>query len=76
MDKTKKILILVIVVLLIFAGVMTFSYIKTMNTLLSANDQLYKNVKAIEDAGLEAEIQEDGSYLLVERTTPVEYMDE
>lgn len=72
----KVIYVLILAVLLVVSIVMSVKYVNMRNKLLESNTYLYKNVKAIEDAGFEAKEQKDGSYKLVERTEPIERTDD
>lgn len=83
MKKIDKILIIIIAVLIIALGITIIFYInanKTANEylqkLLYSNTILTNYVKAAENADLEFELQEDNSYKLIKRTTPVETIDE
>ncbi len=58
--------------LVIVVGIITYFHIKALDSLVFTSDLLTKNVKAIEDYGLEAQVQEDGWFVLVKRETPVE----
>ena len=79
MSKLSKILLVIIAILLIALGVMTYLYFKAASLrdiLIPANEkavtQLYNVMLAIENAGLELEKQEDDTLILVERKAPVE----
>ena len=79
MEKTNKIFLTIIVVLVIILGITITLYINAnklekeyLQKVLESNALLTKYVKATEDAGLELKEQEDNSYKLVERTTPRE----
>ena len=73
MNKVSKILLCINIILVIAIIVISVFYVNEKksskgleNKLLEANTYLYKNVKAIEDAGLKTELQDDGSYTLIE----------
>lgn len=68
MNKLSKILLSIIIILVIALGIMTYFCIKNLNTILSSNEDLYLVVKAVNDAGLDINVKEDGSYTLVEKT--------
>ncbi len=71
MNKLNKIFLAIIIVLVIVVIAM---YIKMVNSAkkdlgdtLSNNEEIFKITSAIENAGFELEVQEDGSYTLVEK---------
>ena len=83
MNKLSKTFLVIIIVLVIALGVMTYLYLTAnslKNTYMASNEkavnELYQKTVAIENAGLEAEMQEDGSFVLVERKTPIERTEE
>ena len=76
MNRLSKILLVIIIILIIALGIMTYLYFQYMNSNKKAVEELYKTDLAIENAGFKLERQEDHSYILVERETPVERVDE
>ena len=79
MEKTNKIFLTIIVVLVIILGITITLYINAnklekeyLQKVLESNALLTKYVKATEDSGLELKEQEDNSYKLVERTTTIQ----
>lgn len=79
MKKSNKIFLAIIILLVIILSITITFYIKAnklakeyLQKLLYSNTQLNNYVKATEDFGLELKEQEDHSYKLVEKTTPIE----
>lgn len=72
MNRTSKVFLIIIILLVIVIGVLIYFYMKTLDNLVFTSDMLTKYVKAIEDYGLEAQVQDDGWFVLVKRETPVE----
>ncbi len=71
MNKLSKIFLAIIIILIIVIIGMYIKMVKTSkqnldNTLNNA-EEIFKITSAVENAGFELEIQEDGSYLLVEK---------
>lgn len=71
MNKISKIFLFIIIILIIALVISTYFAIKNLNDSLRCAEQLYLKTKAIDDAGFECEIQDDGSYTLVKRETPL-----
>lgn len=67
MNKLNKILLIIIFFLVIAFGVSMFFCIKYYNLLLNSNEQAYFTVKAVNEAGFDIEMNEDGSCFLVEK---------
>lgn len=83
MNKLSKIFLIIIIVLTIALGAMTYLYFHVAslrddlnNKLAYAGNWLYQVMVAIEDAGLEPKRQDDNTIVLVNRETPVERVDE
>lgn len=76
MNKLSKIFLVVIIILVIALGIMTYLYVQYRNSNIKAVEELYKTTSAIENTGLELERQEDNTYILVEREIPVERVEE
>lgn len=83
MNKLSKIFLVIIITLVIALGIMVYLYFdvassrdKYMNSNEKAVTELYKKTLAIEKAGLEVEVQEDGSFVLVKQKTPIERVGE
>lgn len=82
MSRLSKIFFAIIIILIITLGLMTYLYFHN-NKLLSRSlepmnfliTELIQKNEAIENAGLELEENEDGSYILVERKIPIERVD-
>ncbi len=72
MNKLSKIFLVIIIILIIALGIAVNSYIKMQNYSLQVAQELYRTTKAIEDAGLKCEVQDDNSIMLVKRETPIE----
>ena len=72
MNKLNKILIFIIILLVISLITSIFFCFKYINLTLTNNGHLTEVIKAIENKGLEAQKQNDGSIILVERENPVE----
>lgn len=68
MNRLSKIFLVIIIILVIALGIVSYFCIRFANTLLHSNEQLYYMVKAANDAGYSCEVQEDGSIKLVEDT--------
>ena len=66
MNRLSKIFLVIIIILVIALGIVSYFCIRYANTLLYSNEQLYYMVKAANDAGYSCEVQEDGSIKLVE----------
>ena len=71
MNRLSKILIIIIIILVIAIGIMTYLYVQYMNSNKKAVEELHKTDLAIENAGFKVERQDDDTYILVERETPV-----
>lgn len=76
MNKTSKIFLSITIILTIALVIMICVYFNTakvrddyLNMTLESSDLLVKTNLAIEDAGYRIQVQEDGSFKLVERTT-------
>lgn len=74
MDKTSKIFLSITIIFAITLVIMTCVYFNTakvrddyLNKTLETSDLLVKTNLAIEDAGYRIQVQEDGSFKLVER---------
>lgn len=81
MEKSNKIFLTIIIVLIIALGITIVLYINAnklakdyLQKLLYSNTQLTNYVKATEDFGLESKEQDDHSYKLIERSTSIEKM--
>ncbi len=79
MNKSSKVLLVVSIILAIISIIMTYLYFNTLNSLrasldISVNnsDILLKTNQAIEDAGFEIQIQENGSFKLIEQENSTE----
>ncbi len=72
MNKLNKILIFIIILLAISLVTSIFFCFKYRNLTLTNNSHLTEVTKAIENKGLEAQRQNDGSIILIERENPVE----
>ena len=68
MNRLSKIFLVIIIILVIALGIVSYFCIRNLNGILNSNEQLYLTVKAVEDAGFSCEVQEDGSIRLVEAT--------
>lgn len=68
MNRLSKILLVIIIILVIALGTVSYFCIRYVNSLLESNKQIYYLVKAANDAGYSCEVQEDGSIKLVEDT--------
>ncbi len=71
MNKINKIFLFIIIVLIISLVIAIYFCIQNLNNSLRCAEQLYLKTKAIDDAGLECKIQDDGSYVLVKREVPL-----
>ena len=76
MNKTSKIFLSITIILTIFLVVITCLYFNTakvrddyLNMTIESSDLLVKTNLAIEDAGYRIQVQEDGSFKLIERTS-------
>lgn len=67
MNKLNKILLVIIVLLIITFGTSMFFCVKYYNLLLSSNKAHSFTIQAINDAGFDVLMREDGSCYLVER---------
>lgn len=71
MNKLSKIFLAIIIVLVIVVIAMYIKMVKSakddLGDTLSNNEEIFKITSAIEDAGFELEVQEDGSYTLIEK---------
>ncbi len=72
--KSNKIYLIIICILVIAILVLTFFFIRVknsrdeyLNTLLQANRMITNYLKAVEDADYSFEVQEDGSFKLVDK---------
>ena len=79
MNKSSKVLLVVSIILAIISIIMTYLYFNTLNSLrasldISVNnsDILLKTNQAIEEAGFEIQIQENGSFKLIEQENSTE----
>ena len=66
MNRLSKIFLVIIIILVIALGIVSYFCTRFANGLLNSNEQLYYVVKAANDAGYSCEVQEDGSIKLVE----------
>ena len=76
MNKTSKIFSSITIILTIALVIMTCLYFNTakvrddyLNMTIESSDLLVKTNLAIEDAGYRIQVQEDGSFKLIERTS-------
>ena len=83
MNKLSKFFLGIIIILTIALIIITFLYVNAYNlsnkylrNALDAADMLVKANEAISDAGLEAKVQDDGTFKLVERVTEIERVTE
>ena len=60
-------LVLILIVIVMYKNMVRISK-DHLNSTLNNAEEIYYMTRAINDAGFEWEIQEDGSYLLVEKT--------
>ncbi len=71
MNKLSKIFLAIIIVLVIVVIAMYIRMVKiskqNLENTLSSSEEIFKITSAVENAGFELEVQEDGSYLLVEK---------
>lgn len=67
MNKLNKILLIIIIFLVIALGISVFFCIKYYNLLLNSNKQASFTLKAINEAGFDVEMNQDGSCFLVEK---------
>ncbi len=71
MNRLSKIFLVVIIILIIIIIGMYMNMVKaskdSLNNTLSKNEEIFKINSAVESAGYKLEIQENGSYLLVEK---------
>ena len=71
MNRLSKIFLVVIIILTIIIIGMYMNMVKaskdSLNNTLSKNEEIFKINSAVESAGYKLEIQENGSYLLVEK---------
>ena len=68
MNRLSKIFLVIIIILVIALGIVSYFCIRYVNSLLKSNEQIYYLVKAANEAGFSCEVQEDGSMKLVEDT--------
>ena len=73
MNKSGKVFLIISIILAIILIIMTYLYFNALNSLRASldnsvnnSDILLKTNQAIEDAGFEIQIQEDGSFKLIE----------
>ena len=73
MNKSGKVFLIIFIILAIILIIMTYLYFDALNSLRASldnsvnnSDILLKTNQAIEDAGFEIQIQEDGSFKLIE----------
>ena len=73
MNKSGKIFLIISIILAIILIIMTYLYFNALNSLrvsldnsVNNSDILLKTNQAIEDADFEIQIQEDGSFKLIE----------
>lgn len=83
MNKLSKIFLAIIIVLVIALGIMTYLYFdlsdfnnKLMGVYEKAVTELYNEAKAMENAELKFDRQEDGSYVVVKREHPIERVED
>ena len=67
MNKLSKFFLILIMLLIIVLGITIYHYIQNVNTLLNSNEQIYLITKAINDAGFELQMKEDGTCMLREK---------
>lgn len=72
MNKLSKILLAIIILLVIALGVSIYYCFDYRDKMLESSSFLFELTKAVESKNLKAERQEDGSIILVERTTEIE----
>lgn len=76
MNRLSKIFLVIIIILVIALGISIHFCMENLDSALRAAKATFLRQQAITDAGLKCEIQEDGSYKLVERTEPIETSEE
>lgn len=67
MNKLSKIFLIIIIILVIALGIMTYFCIENRNRMFRSNETLWLIVKAVNDAGFDIENKEDGSSVLVKK---------